>query len=276
MRVRAFVIRLGYAFKSIFFKRNKKIILFGSWYGEKFADNTRFLYQYLFENKKELGLEKVVWVTRNDVVFNTMHEMGYEVYMMDSPESIYYHKIAGYHIICNAPGRMDAKGDILGQYSYGAVRINLWHGLGNKKTGKLSNQISAGSNLFKSKMNAWLSKKSCLYRMFYLSDGGWANRYFLVPTEMMADVFKEEYLIDDKHIIKSGYPRNCPCPRLTREEERTIKCIKQHRYSVLYLPTFRQENNFCCSDTAKGIKSYLKKGMSYGFRNFTVRIRIIH
>lgn len=53
------------AFKTIHKHRNKRIVLVGAWMGTKFADNSRYLYQYLFANKKKLGLKKVIWITRN-------------------------------------------------------------------------------------------------------------------------------------------------------------------------------------------------------------------
>ena len=101
-KVMVFIYNIGMAFTSLFWKKDKNAVLIGSWFGEKFADNSRFLFQYLSDNKKELGLSHVGWVTRSEQVFNELSDMGYEVYMMDSRESIQFHKKALYHIICDS------------------------------------------------------------------------------------------------------------------------------------------------------------------------------
>ena len=44
---------LKYLLSSLFWLKDKRIILFGGWFGERFADNTRFLFQYLSDNKKK-------------------------------------------------------------------------------------------------------------------------------------------------------------------------------------------------------------------------------
>ena len=66
-------------FNSIFYHRDPSIVLFGAWFGERFADNSRNLYQYLFTNKEQYGLSHVVWVTRSADIMKEMLNMGYEV-----------------------------------------------------------------------------------------------------------------------------------------------------------------------------------------------------
>lgn len=57
--------------------KGKSIVLFGAWFGERIADNPRFLYQHLFDNKEKYGLTHVVWVTRKEEVYQLMDQMGY-------------------------------------------------------------------------------------------------------------------------------------------------------------------------------------------------------
>ena len=58
------------------FRRDMQTVLFGAWFGEKFSDNPRFLFQYLSENRSALGLNRVVWVTRDEAVCETIREMA--------------------------------------------------------------------------------------------------------------------------------------------------------------------------------------------------------
>ena len=102
---------------TVLWPRDKNIWLFGSWMGEKFADNSRFLFQYLHENKSKFGIRKVVWVTNNSDVLEEIRSLGYEAYLMDTQESKYFHLKAGVHVICNSRDT-----DICTKYSFGAKK----------------------------------------------------------------------------------------------------------------------------------------------------------
>ena len=47
------------------FPRDDNLWVFGSWYGEKFSDNSRALFDYCV-TKKNKNLLKFVWLTRNN------------------------------------------------------------------------------------------------------------------------------------------------------------------------------------------------------------------
>ena len=235
-----------FAFCSLFWKRDKSIILFGSWFGSKFADNSRFLFQYLSNEKEKLGLSHVIWVTLNENVYNIMTDMGYEVYMMYSPESIYFHKKAGYHFVCNTPNSSDDfHGDILGQYSYRAIKVNLWHGAtGLKGVGASSNQYIEKRNKHRFIYNIkdFFIKNSSVFRKL-TSPGGWGDCYFLSTTDYTINILKMHFLLPDHNYIKSGLPRNCDCNQLTTEEKTILDMINQYSYVILYLPTFRDSTD---------------------------------
>ena len=42
---------IGYLFMSLFYKRDKKIVIIGAWFGDSYSDNSRALYEYLSLNK---------------------------------------------------------------------------------------------------------------------------------------------------------------------------------------------------------------------------------
>ena len=215
--------------ESFFRVRDDKIVVFGAWLGNKFSCNSRYLYQYLSENKEKLGLKNVVWVTRNEKVYETLNNMGYEVYMFGSKESIYYHKNAGYHIICNSDDFLT--GDIEIIYSYGAKCINLWHGLPFKSFGKMSNEYKAKR----------LKKRFSLDFMHF--NKGWTSCYYLSTTKYVTEQFNKCLEIGYDKFIESGYPRNCKEVRLTNYEKKIIEDIKKYNYIFLYLPTFRTGDN---------------------------------
>lgn len=222
-------------------KRDKHTLLFGSWFGEKFADNSRFLFQYLADNKKKHRINKVVWATRSEKLFNELKTLGYEVVMIGTEESDYYHKTSGVHIVCNAGASFESKkGDIDGKYSYGAIRINLWHGLPGKGVdyASLEYKTREKSHPFLMKLYYYMIKIKPI-RALGFQPGGWNDAYRLSTTPFVTDLFIDMTKLPASYIIESGYPRNYPVSKLLPEENRIIKLIKESSFTILYLPTFR-------------------------------------
>lgn len=224
-------------------RRDNRVVLFGAWFGNRFADNSRYLFQYLSDNKKRLGLEHVVWVTRNKSVYKQMNDYGYECYMMNSKESLYFHKKAGIHIICNNADNNN--GDILPKYSMGALKINLWHGLGGIKGVEFASKqydIFKKSHPYIYRLKEFLNRRM-IYRKFALRYGGWGDCFYLSTTPFQTEILQKYFYRDKKHFIEAGYPRNEKCLKLTETEEKILKIIKNKKNTILYLPTFRESNS---------------------------------
>lgn len=260
------------ALESLFWKKDNTVILFGAWFGEKFADNSRYLFQYLSENRNKLGLTHVVWVTQNEKLCNELMNIGYEACIMGTKESIYYHKRAGFHIICNSPNPMNIKdskgdshtvsGDIEGKYSFRAKRINLWHGTGGAKA------VGLESNAYRGKrdkhkiiysIKEFILYHSKFFQRFFIEYGGWGYCYQFStsPTETLAlyrcgAKSKEMY-------IETSYPRNCVCPRLLQNEEEILCEMKKYNSTILFLPTFRTNSSYQYYDFADELKDILEE-----------------
>ncbi len=249
-------------FNSIFYHRDPSIVLFGAWFGERFADNSRNLYQYLFTNKEQYGLSHVVWVTRSADIMKEMLNMGYEVYMMESEESIFYHKKALYHIICNSFSSGEQySGDINSELSFGAKKINLWHGVmplkgvmytsTSYKKKRLNHPIKFGIKEF-------IMKHSSIYRTLFDSPGGWGNCYYLSSTDKGTKTLMNFFLLPKNHMIETNQPRVAIRPKLTICEESIIDSFKKYQKVVLYMPTFRDEHStFRMSNVSASLSSYL-------------------
>lgn len=256
-----------YAFSSLFYKKDKSIVLFGSWFGEKFADNSRFMYQYLAENKSQLGLSHVVWVSSEEALVSMLNDMGYEAYLMGSDKSKEYHKKAYYHIICNANQKQilqDKNGvkhlinaDIEAEYSYRAKRINLWHGTGGLKA------VSMATNAYKKlraahplryKIKEYFLYHSKIYQLFFLYDGGWGRCYQLVTSPLQRETLFQTWGRLREMCIETSYPRNCDCPRLLPNEERVLEEMRKYDSIILYLPTFRTNSSYQYEDISCFLK----------------------
>ncbi len=247
--------------RSLFWRRETSIVLFGSWFGEKFADNSRFLFQYLSAHKENYGLTHVVWVTKNLNLRDELRELGYESYEFGSEESKYYHKKAKYHIICNSSCGHNADIEIL--YSFGAVRVNLWHGIGVvKRFGKASQAVLRNQNQHKLVYSviSWL-QQTRFWRLFFVYPGGWGDFYLLSPNEISNKQFRESFgYIPQSRLIQSTYPRVHPNYALLKKEKSVLEKIKQYNKIVLYMPTFRLgKQSILFSDLGRSLKDILKK-----------------
>lgn len=225
---------VGTCIYNLVIHRDSKVVLLGAWGGAKFADNPRFLYQYLFSNKEKLGLKKVIWVTRNRELNDFLNNVGYESYLCGTKESRYYHLRAGLHFICNSDGYNFLLPDIDTKYSWGAKKIQLWHGVGMKTVGSASNSYKAKKSL------NWKRTHPHLFGLFQY--GGWNNAFYLCTSKRNAKINYLTSLSPKNKMFISAYPRNCKCMRLLPEEQNIINSIRKYRGAIVYLPTFRDEH----------------------------------
>ena len=208
-------------------KRDERIILFGAWMGTKFADNSRYLFQYLSSISQEKQY-KVIWATRNPLVYKKLEAMGYKTCLCGSATSLYWHLKAGFHIICNSTVRVgNFLPDIDTKFSWGAKKIQLWHGVGFKAVGKASNSE-------KKQKRKMLKKLPNI-----LSEGGWNNCFVLCTSDYDVWINKTCMNRDDDNFFVSCYPRNCKCLLPTEEEISVTNRICSFHSTILYLPTFR-------------------------------------
>lgn len=231
--------------------RDEKIIVIGAWMGERFADNSRYLFQYLSENKVQLGLKHIIWITRNQEICNLLKNQGYEVCLAGTAESKSWHLKAGIHIICNNSGLWKYKPDIDTQYSWGAKRIQLWHGVGFKAVGSSANKTQNHQS-YRNIINKCRKIKNIL------SQGGWADAYILATSEFNKKVMKESLNSFDDRVFISAYPRFCECLNITPEEKDVIAEIQNYDFCVIYLPTFREGSQTYIHPLAdENIRNYL-------------------
>ncbi|MBO5657536.1 MAG: CDP-glycerol glycerophosphotransferase family protein [Agathobacter sp.] len=231
--------------KYLFHPRDEKIVLMGAWSGKRFSDNTRFLYQYLSEHKTELGLTHVVWVSREVELVNELVAMGYEAYEMESEESIYYHKRAKYHIICNsANAEGHLQGDILVQYSCGAIKVNLWHGLGGIKGVEFAGGQYArlrAAHPLKCKTKEFFNRLKW-YRILLNRIGGWGDCRYATTTPWQTEILMKYFMRPKNYFVPCGYPRNGQCLAYCQNEQEVLALLKERNNRILYLPTFRDSN----------------------------------
>lgn len=237
---------------NIFIWRDKGVWLFGSWMGQKFSDNSRYLFQYLHENLEQYSLKKVVWVTNEQSVVEELSLLGYEVYPMKSIKGKYYHLKAGVHVICNSSANRNNQNDIDTYLSFGAIKIQLWHGVGIKAVGYMKNGID--DSIKQRIIDGFL--------MPYGKPGMWGKSYHLATSRENERVAMLDFHVPQERIIIANYPRLCHCLKLLPEEQGVINGLKKARLTgvkiVLFLPTFRDSSsNYVYPTSVDGFISFL-------------------
>ena len=270
MRKKDFIMPLYYllmdmicAFLNIFIRRDKSIVLLGAWYGRRFGGNSRYLYQYLSETKEKYGLKKVIWVTRSSDMLQELRNAGYEVYLMHSWQSYYYHLKAGIHCASTNTASSSAtnktvQGDILGMLSMGAVRIYLNHGISSIKGNKFLEYANLSrKDKFVVCLYKWLHSVT-FFRHFMLVPGGWDKAIYISLAKENTSRDKARHLETERLIyIETGFPELCKCLKFMPREERIVNEVKAHDKRIVYLPTYRTSDatgyrhpldneHFCC------------------------------
>ena len=240
----------------LFYGRSRKNIVIGSWGGMTFSDNSRFLYQYLVQNKDSLGISNVIWVTRDEKLNTKLNRAGYKSCLIGTKESKKWHLKSKIHIICNMfDDSYSFKSDIDTRYSCGARKIQLWHGVGIKACGDLTNRAKKNGSLIRGFLKKHVAP--------LFSKGLWKKCYFVATSKENERIAIFDYGFKKKKIISGIYPRLCYKPSHFEDEEAIITDIGKKRDNgkvILYLPTFRDADvGYVSPDDIDGFDDWLEK-----------------
>lgn len=208
----------------LFLPRNKKIWIFGAWEGEKYSDNSRYFYEYLFENNIDKKI-KLIWITSNKKLISEVKNCYYS----NSMKGIFYKLRAG--VVFYTNGIYD-----LGKYdlSNGAYRVSLWHGMPLKK-------IYFSSNDFTQKEGFKAIMKKIKWKLYNP-----VKRDLTISTSKeMNEKLIKCFNIKDENIVITGQPRNdilisyrdLEIKKLIKNKDLFLK-IKDKKV-VSYIPTYR-------------------------------------
>lgn len=223
---------------SFLYPRNKRIWLFGSTFGKRFADNPKYLYLYMSQHKNKHKI-RPIWISHDREIVKLLNKHGYEAY--------YCHSFQG--ILMALRGKVylfdNYSKDINFWQSGTALKINLWHGIPLKKI-----QADNVFDNFRNPKNKWEKFKNFPRN---LSDEK-PSHYILATSSFLRPIFSSAF--NTRNVLISGYPRNdvliankrgCKFIKnlLTLEERREVSYIKKLLKTdcdkmALYMPTFRE------------------------------------
>ncbi|MEL7598469.1 MAG: CDP-glycerol glycerophosphotransferase family protein, partial [Clostridiaceae bacterium] len=225
---------LFYCSKLIPKKQNRWV--FGSWFGDKFADNSKWLYIYTLKNISDV---EVIWITKSEENYKIIRDLGGKVYLYNSFKALYY-------IITAKVAFMTQSFRDLASYNLigGALKVQLWHGIALKKIGFDSYGNNEGKNILK-KVNSKLVNFLRTYDLY------------IAPSSIYKEVIKTAFRVNENKILDVGQPRNdiffhnelkCQFRNQINESIQKNYGININEKKIItYMPTFRDNKNLSFS-----------------------------
>ena len=196
--------------------KNKKIWIFGAWFGEKYADNPKAMFEYV-SSKKNV---KAYWITNNKEIYRQLKKNAIKCYMKFSFIGILKQIRAKYVFICTGYN------DVNQYFISNSYIIDFFHGVPLKHIG-FDDEITKGGSSAIDNLSKIQYKHKFYRKHFYIS-----------TSEAVTKTFKTAFRANDNQIIEIGQPRN---DIFYIETENPIKNLVHNKKIILYLPTHRKE-----------------------------------
>ncbi len=170
---------------------DKNLWVFGAWFGEKYADNSKYLFEYVNEHHPEI---RAVWLTRNEETLNLIKNKGYEAYTT--------HSLKGYSISLRANLGVLSTSiyDINENLSAKAKTVQLWHGTGLKKA------VFDHKDPYFRDMTETLPGKIKL-KFFPFIKREWENDLYAVASESVRKTRASAFRASPDKVLVTGTPR---------------------------------------------------------------------
>ncbi len=205
---------------SLLYPKDRKIWLFGGWFGLRYADNSKDFFEYCIRSESDSSI-KFIWVLKNKDLIAEVEASGGEWIYAYSWKGLRTQLKAKVFITCI--NSSDFIPFVITPRNY---FVQLWHGSPIKYIGMDSR---------KTRLRRWLDSIR-----FRLIDG---YDLMISPADCFDRIFKSAFGLQQNKIMRSGYPRNENL-RLTEEKVMLIRnhfqCNPKTKLFV-YLPTHRME-----------------------------------
>ena len=188
-----------------------------------YSSSAKPLYEYM--KKKYDDYMNFAWVVRTDEMYLSLKKKKINVYKLGSEQYFKYIKTSDVIFSTHA--------DITGDKPLNSLYVELWHGLGPKPVGFLSNNLSE-------------------------SDYNWYKHikrkidYFIVPSGFWKIIFSSLFNVESNRVLELGYPKfdSYKEKNSLKKLEKVLKCdLKKYKKIIYYMPTFRHGCNRDCEST---------------------------
>ncbi|MBQ9664942.1 MAG: CDP-glycerol glycerophosphotransferase family protein [Bacteroidaceae bacterium] len=198
--------------------RDKRIWIFGAWEGEKYDDNSRYLYEYV--NSCYNDQIHTIWLSEKKDIVENVRQTGGEAYLSNSRLGKWFSLRAG--VVIYSHGLMDF-GTI--PFVGGAKVVSLWHGVGFKK-------------IYNDNYHGWKLKTKKLFDKFF----SWTYRDLTIVTSIyVKSQFSSIFGLNSSDAIAfCGQPRNDIFKKsLIKKNDFVGLNIDCKKKWVIYMPTYR-------------------------------------
>lgn len=191
--------------------KKNNLILFGAWFGVKYSDNPKYIYEYALTHSST----EVFWVSKNKNIVNELVSKGYPAVYSLSLQGVWL-QLRAKVIVFSHSHWSDFTPCLI---SFSTKRVQVWHGAPLKKIG-LDDTYSK-----KSRPQSFI--KAIIFP--YLRE-----RFDLVLATGAMDslIFRSAFNVDFERIDITGYARND-----VFSFSSSALLVKPK--NILYLPTFR-------------------------------------
>ena len=205
--------------------RDKRVWLFGSWFGQKYSDNSRGMYEYVLAHEPQI---RPMWITHSREVYVRLYAEGKPVAMAHSWRGRWWCLRAGVVFITTAAAEMNAK------YLNGARMIWLWHGMVIK-------QIMADEVRFKNLRYGTFKRIKVAINNFLFPWENHVQKDAVLSTAEFFNLFlASAFEVTPDRLWTDGYPRNDALFSVVKEN-----IVKRYREQfptakfIVYMPTHR-------------------------------------
>ena len=194
--------------------KKKNLWLFGCWEGKIYADNSKYLFEWVNKNKPTI---MPVWITGNDEAYNEVKSAGFRVEKVGTIKAFVL--LARASIIVETEGNSD-----IGGYRPGRCKIvQLWHGVAPKKM-NYRRKYGKIATVLRNLVFDYHEKS-----------------YWMVSSEQNKITMRDFFGMDDDHVFVTGYARN---DNLLLGQEKSPVCrLLDEKYpgykKIIYMPTHR-------------------------------------
>lgn len=203
--------------------RNKNKWVFGAWFGDRYSDNSRAMYEYVLEELPDI---KACWLTKNDTVYMKLKSEGKPVELLSSFKGKFFALTAKVAFITVE------REEVNGLYLNGAKLVWLYHGMPIK-------YIMNDESVFLRGNSRSVVKRKIIDFLFpYLSDYNVGS--VIVTHDFFSPFFESAFKVDADKVWISGYPRNDVL--FTSETESIVekyKSLYPTAKFIIHMPTHR-------------------------------------
>jgi CDP-glycerol glycerophosphotransferase (TagB/SpsB family) len=201
-------------FLSMLLPKNKQKWIFGAWYGQRYGDNSKYLFEYVCQNRPEI---RAIWISKKRAVVSRLKRSGRESHFYLSLKGI-YHTLTSKVAVLTC-GKEDINNTLISPTHF---KVQLWHGVGYKKI------------MYDDKMSGDLYTRTTKIKHIFFP--------FIKPTFDMVIAtspetqrqFSSAFRLPKEKVPITGYPRND-----IFFEKKSLSDDKPGK--IIYAPTHRGE-----------------------------------